>query len=96
MPVPIFISEKTMTLARLDPLGTKIYLASGEVVGCSGFNRGTLIGCSLAVHIKVPDARECMRKMSDFGSHLSMVYGDYTKEIAELADMMGLEVVSAT
>jgi hypothetical protein len=90
------LKEKTVTLARLDPLGTKIYLAKGEVVDCSGFNKGTLIGCSLAVHIKVPDARECMRKMSDFGSHLSMVYGDYTREINELADMMDLNVVYAT
>jgi hypothetical protein len=88
--------EKTVTLARFDPLGTKICLAKGEIVGCSGFNKGTLIGCSLAAHIKVPDAREVLRKLSDFGTHLSMVYGDYTREIQELADMMDLEVIYAT
>jgi hypothetical protein len=88
--------EKTVTLARLDPLGTKIYLAKGDIVGCSGFNKGTVIGCSLAAHIKVPDSRECLRKLGEFGSHLSMVYGDYTREINELADMMDLEVVYAT
>lgn len=90
------LEEKTVTLARLNPLGTKIYLAKGEVIACSGFNKGTLIGCSLAAHIKVPDAPECLRKLDDFGSHLAMVYGDYTKEIYELADMMGMEVVYAT
>jgi L-fucose isomerase-like protein len=90
------LEEKTVTLARLDPLGTKIYLAKGEIVGCSGFNKGTLIGCSLAAHIRVPDAPECLRKLSDFGTHLSMVYGDYSREIQGLADMMGLEVVYAT
>jgi L-fucose isomerase-like protein len=90
------LEEKTVTLARLDPLGTKIYLAKGEIVDCTGFNKGTLIGCSLTAHIKVPDARECLRKLSDFGSHLSMVYGNYTSEIRELADMMDLEVVYAT
>jgi L-fucose isomerase-like protein len=90
------LEEKTVTLARFDPLGTKIYLAKGEIIGCMGFNKGTLIGCSLAAQIKVPDARECLRKLSDFGSHLSMVYGDYTREMGELADMMGLEVVYAT
>jgi len=90
------LKEKTVTMARLDQLGTKIYLAKGEIVGCSGFNKGTLIGCSLAAHIKVPDAKECVRKLERFGSHLSMVYGDYTREINELADMMDLEVVYAT
>jgi L-fucose isomerase-like protein len=90
------VEDKTVTLARLDPLGTKIYLAKGEIVGCSGFNKGTLIGCSLAAHIKVPDAPECLRKLSDFGSHLSMVYGDYTREINELAGMLNLEDIRAT
>ncbi|MGD9160942.1 MAG: hypothetical protein PVG39_21165 [Desulfobacteraceae bacterium] len=90
------LEEKTVTLARLNPLGTKIYLAKGEVVLCSGFNKGTLIGCSLAAHIKVPDSFECLRKLSEFGSHLCMVYGDYTGEVAELADMMGLELIYAT
>jgi hypothetical protein len=90
------LEEKTVTLARLDPLGTKIYLAKGEIVDCTGFNKGTLIGCSLTAHIKVPDAQECLRKLGDFGSHLSMVYGDYTREMQQLADMMDLEVVYAT
>ena len=59
-------------------------------------NDQSLIGCSLAAHIKVPDAKELLRKQSEFGGHLSMVYGDYTREIHELADMMGLDVVYAT
>jgi len=88
--------ERTVTLARFDPLGTKICLAKGEIVACSGFNKGTLIGCSLAAHIKVPDSREILRKLGEFGSHLSMVYGDYTREINELANMMKLEIVYAT
>ena len=59
-------------------------------------DQADLIGCTLAAHIKVPEARECMRKLSEFGSHLSMVYGDYTREIHGLADMMGFDVVHAT
>ena len=88
--------EKTVTLARINPLATKIYLAKGEVVDCTGFNTGNLIGCSLAVHIKVSDTRKTLHKLDEFGSHLSMVYGDYTREIRELADMMDMEVVYAT
>lgn len=55
-----------------------------------------LIGCTLAAHIQVPDAPGSMQKLSGFGSHLSMVYGDWTQEVRDLADMMGLEVVYAT
>ena len=88
--------EKTVTLTRINPLATKIYLAKGEVVDCTGFNTGNLIGCSLAVYIKVPDTRSTLQKLDEFGSHLSMVYGDYTQEIRVLADMMDMEVVYAT
>ena len=87
--------EKTVTLARLNKFGTKIFLAKGDIVNCTGFNTENLIGCSLAAHIKVPDAKKFMQKQSQFGSHISMVYGDYTREISELADMMDLEVVYA-
>lgn len=90
------LEEKTVTLARFNPLATKIYLAKGEVVDCTGFNKGNLIGCSLAAHIKVHDTRKTLKKLNEFGSHLSMVYGDYIDEITELADMMGLDVVCAT
>jgi L-fucose isomerase-like protein len=112
------LEERTVTLARLDPLGKKIYLEKGEIVDCTGYRKGVLsatrkkeemnpalvrsllagdqanlIGCSLTAHIKVPDARESMKKLCEFGSHLSMVYGDYTREVRELADMLHLEIV---
>ncbi len=115
------LEEKTVTLARFDQLGKKIYLANGEIVDCTGYRKGVLsatqkkeemnpalvesllrsdeanlIDCTLAAHIKVPDAVKCMRKLSEFGSHLTMVYGDYTREIRDLADMLDLEVVYAT
>jgi len=112
--------EKIVTLARIGPLGKKIYLAKGEIADCTGYRKGVLsatrnredmspalvkslnasheanlIGCSLTAHIKVSDAVESMRKLCEFGSHLAMVYGDYTGEMRELADMLGLEVVRA-
>jgi hypothetical protein len=115
------LDEKTVTLARFDPLGRKIYLGKGEIVDCTGYRKGMLsatrkeeemnpalvksllasdqadlIGCTLTAHIKVPDAVESMKKLCEFGSHLTMVYGDYTREMHELADMLSLEVVCAT
>jgi hypothetical protein len=115
------LGEKTVTLARFDPLGKKIFLETGEIVDCTGYRKGVLsatrkreemspalvksllasheanlIGCSLTAHIKVADAEASMRTLCKFGSHLTMVYGDYTQEIRDLADMLSLEVVSAT
>ena len=115
------LKEKTVTLARFDPLGKKIYLAKGEIVDCTGYRKGVLsatrkeeemnpalvksllasneadlIGCTLTAHIKVPDARVSMKKLCEFGSHLTMVYGDYTEEICDLSDMLDLDVVRAT
>lgn len=112
------LEEKTVTLARMDPLGKKIFVEKGEIVDCTGYRKGVLsatrkredmnpalvksllasdqanlIGCSLTAHIKVPDARESMKKLCEFGSHLCMVYGDYTREVDELADMLDLQVV---
>ena len=37
-----------------------------------------------------------MRKLSEFGNHLSMVYGNFTREIRELAGMPNLKVEHAT
>jgi hypothetical protein len=118
------LEEKTVTLARFNQSGGKLFLTKGEIVDSSGYRKGdfqeslqraninpsrqksllqslqmdspNLIGCILAAHIKVPDAFECMREMREFGSHLSMVYGDYTQEVQQLGDMMGFEVVHAT
>ena len=76
--------------AKLSPVLQKALLQGLQM------DSPNLIGCILAAHIKVPNALECMRKLRKFGSHLSMVYGDYTREIRELADMMDLDVVYAT
>ena len=36
------LDERTVTLARFDPFGTKIYLAKGEIVDCTGYRKGVL------------------------------------------------------
>lgn len=78
-----------VTLARFNPLATKILVAKGEIVGCENFNK---IGCSLAADIEVPDVRELIHKLADFGVHLVMVYGDYTQKLKELGKLMKFEV----
>jgi len=81
-----------VTLARFDPMATKLLVAKGEIAGGGGFNQ---IGCSLSAHIKVEDAVELLHKEVDFGHHLAMAYGDYSHDLKELGKMMKFEVVEA-
>jgi len=82
----------SVTLARFDPMATRLLVAKGEIAGGSGFDQ---IGCSLSSHIKVRDAVELLHKEVDFGHHLALVYGDYVEELKELGKMMGFELVEA-
>ncbi len=82
-------SEKVM-VARFDPLGNKILVVKGEIVGCEKFDE---ISCTLTALIKVPDVAGFFHKAADFGNHSVMVYGDYTRELKELGNLMGFEVV---
>jgi hypothetical protein len=81
--------EKEVTLARFNPLATKIQVVGGRIVGCCFHERG----CSPTVDIQVNDAREIIHQQVDFGHHMAMVYGDYTRQIEKLSTLMGFEVV---
>lgn len=81
--------EKTVTFARLNPLADKILLAKGEVIGCKGFG---VYGCTLRAIMSMPDARGLLDKRANYGFHYAAVFGDYTKEVIELADMLNMEV----
>jgi L-fucose isomerase-like protein len=81
---------QTITLARFDPSAKKILVIPGEISGGSGMDG---FGCSQRVSITVADARETMRRMQDFGHHLSMVYGNCVEQVRDLGELMGFEVV---
>ena len=80
--------EKEVTLARFNPLATKVLIAKGKTVSCE-FHENA---CSPSVYIEVADARELLHKQVDYGHHLAMVYGDYTSEAAKLAELLGIQV----
>lgn len=65
--------EQQVTLARFEPMATRLLVAKGEIAGGGEFNQ---IGCSLSAHVKVEDAVELIHKEVDFGHHLAMAYGD--------------------
>jgi hypothetical protein len=81
---------QVVTLARFDPSARKIMVIPGEISGGAGMDG---FGCSQRVSIAVTDAREAMRKMQDFGHHLSLVYGNCVEQIRDLGVLMGFEVL---
>ncbi|NLF69771.1 MAG: hypothetical protein GX575_12040 [Candidatus Anammoximicrobium sp.] len=85
-------AEKTVTVARVDPTARKLLVLKGHLVGASGWNRD-LLGCSVEAVIKPPEGRceEFLKKRLEFGNHLQWVYGDWTAELGELAQMLGLQ-----
>ncbi|MGQ9575529.1 MAG: hypothetical protein ACUVUC_09435 [Thermoguttaceae bacterium] len=85
--------EKTVTVARVDPTGTRVLVLRGRLVGASGWGRD-LLGCSVEAVIQPPQGRieEFMKKRLQYGNHLPWVYGDYAEPMRQLGQMLKLEV----
>ena len=85
--------EKTVTVARVNPSATKVLVLKGELVGAKGWSEDT-IGCSVQADIKPPEGRfdEFDQKRADYGGHMQWVFGDYTNEMQQLAEMLKLEI----
>ena len=85
--------EKVITVARVDPTASKLLVLRGELVGATGWGED-LIGCSVEALIKPPEGRtdEFLKKRLEYGNHLQWVYGDFTGEMRQLGEMLGLEV----
>ncbi len=86
-------TEKTVTVARVDPTARKLLVLKGQLVGSSGWNQD-LIGCSVEAVIKPPEGRcdEFLKKRLEYGNHLQWVYGDWSAEMREAGEMLGLQV----
>lgn len=85
--------QKTVTVARVNPLANKLLVLRGRLVGCSGWDQD-LIGCSVVAVIRPPEGRadEFLKKRLQYGNHLQWVYGDWSRQLAKLGQMLGLEV----
>jgi L-fucose isomerase-like protein len=85
--------EKTVTVARVDATATKLLVLKGALVDSSGWGQD-LLGCSVEAVIQAPAGRrdEFLRRRLVYGNHLQWVYGDYTKELQTLGEMLKLEV----
>ncbi len=79
-----------VTLARFDPTGDKLLLATGEIDGCFQMR---MVGCKQGVTVTLKDAMDMFYKSQDFGHHLAMVYGNYSEDIKRFGRIMNFEVV---
>ncbi len=52
-------------------------------------------GCSLGINLEIPKVRELYHIGADIGNHLVVVYGDYTREMRDLARILNYEVLEA-
>ena len=83
------IEEKHVTIAQMDPWSDQILAVKGEVVGVEGMDE---IYCNPGALISFPRTKEYFKKQDGYGHHGVMVYGDYTKELERLAEMLDIEV----
>jgi hypothetical protein len=85
--------EKTVTVARVDPTAAKLLVLRGQLVGSSGWGKDN-IGCSVEALIRPPEGRldEFLRDRLQYGNHLQWVFGDFTQQMQQLGQMIGLEV----
>lgn len=81
-----------ITMMRFAPDCKKMFVAKGIIKGGGGFSQQN---CTLFVIFQVQDQADFFAKQITFGNHIPLVYGDYTKELVMLGDVLGLEVVTA-
>ncbi|MGN1002474.1 MAG: fucose isomerase [Oscillospiraceae bacterium] len=79
-----------VTICRFSPDGGKMFIGRGEIVGGDGY---TLNNCNGLVIFRVKDQDDFYSKQVYAGNHCTMVYGDYTQELEDLAGVLGIEAL---
>ncbi|RLE81281.1 MAG: hypothetical protein DRJ52_04500 [Thermoprotei archaeon] len=86
--VYVEVPPKTdITLARVNSYFTKILIIKGTIESSL---EGA--GCRETLEVNVRNAVELTKKISWYGHHFSAVLGDYTRELSEVAELMGISV----
>ncbi|MCD8099676.1 MAG: fucose isomerase [Oscillospiraceae bacterium] len=83
---------KKITLCRISPDGRKLFVGSGEIVLGGGYAANN---CSQVVYFRVKNQEDFFKQQCKVGNHLSMVYGDFARELIALGESFGMEVVTA-
>ncbi|MBQ6602305.1 MAG: fucose isomerase [Eubacterium sp.] len=83
---------ESITMARFDPTGTKLFVAKGKICGGVGYGDRN---CSEGVFFQVENSSDFFQKQLWFGNHVPLVYGDWMKEMVRVGEILGLEVITA-
>lgn len=81
--------EDSVTLARFNPMGDTMCVKTGEVIR-SEFDE---VYCSPYYYIKMDDARTYMHNLAGFGHHQVLIFGDYSKLLKEVSQVMGFKIL---
>ena len=76
-------------MGRFNPMADTISVKRGEVIK-SEFDA---VYCSPYYYIKMDDARGFMHQLAGFGHHQVLVFGDYTRMLHQLGEVMGFNVM---
>ncbi len=83
---------QTLTFCRFSPDGSKLFISRGEVVAGDGYSSDN---CSNVVYFRVRDVEDAWAKQCYAGNHCCMVFGDYTKQLTDLAKALRIEPLVA-
>ena len=81
-----------ITLCRFAPDGKQLFVGKGIISAGFGYNS---YNCDQGFFFTVGDQADFFYKHINFGNHLPLVYGDYTRELKLLGEILGFEVVTA-
>ena len=81
--------EQYVTIGRFNPMADTISIKRGEVLK-SEFDE---VYCSPYYYIKMNDARGFMHQLAGFGHHQVLIFGDYTKMLHQIGEVMGFKVM---
>ncbi len=82
-------TEEKVTICRFDPSGEKLLLKTGEVLK----SEYTETYCSPYYYVKVDDTRKYIHNIMDFGHHQVLIFGDYTKQLYQVAKLLNFKIV---
>jgi L-fucose isomerase-like protein len=79
-----------VTLGRFNPLGNKMVVTTGEVIR----SEYKTTYCSPHYYIKIDGSvKDFMHTLADFGHHQCLIFGDYLKQLQDIAKKMNFEIV---
>lgn len=81
--------EDYVTLGRFNPDGDTMIIKKGKVIRSEYED----VYCSPYYYIQMDDVRTYMHNLAGFGHHQVLVFGDYTKQIKEIAKIMKFKIV---